>query len=156
MGVRSLICHTVNKLVGSMGCSSSKKVTVAVDPTASAPAAASDCEKQMEEKVAKIYSIKESNPGNIMAAVFTREYFDGLDGKMKANLLKCCASGIGNPGSELGCYAMSPNDYDDFYEFFKCVLEKYHKVDLTISLPGERSSSGGVDARKGVFASLDR
>lgn len=128
---KELLCKIVDFSESIMGCSSSKKVTVAVDPTASAPAAASDCEKQMEEKVAKIYSIKESNPGNIMAAVFTREYFNGLDGKMKANLLKCCASGIGNPGSELGCYAMSPNDYDDFYEFFKCVLEKYHKVDLS-------------------------
>jgi len=26
---------------------------------------------------------------------------------------------------------MSPNDYDEFYTFFRSALEKYHKVDLS-------------------------
>merc|ERR1711972_1203927 len=48
----------------------------------------------------------------------------------QARLLKIMASGIGNPGSEMGCYAMGPTDYDDFYDFFKKALGRYHKVDL--------------------------
>jgi len=30
----------------------------------------------------------------------------------------------------MGCYAMNPKDYDEFYPFFKKALEQYHKVDL--------------------------
>jgi len=31
----------------------------------------------------------------------------------------------------MGCYATNPVDYDEFSAFFRPVLEKYHKVDLT-------------------------
>merc|ERR1712159_283397 len=30
----------------------------------------------------------------------------------------------------MGCYAMGPTDYDDFYNFFKKALGRYHKVNL--------------------------
>merc|ERR1711990_77044 len=30
----------------------------------------------------------------------------------------------------MGCYAMGPTDYDDFYDFFKKALGRYHKVNL--------------------------
>merc|ERR1712019_82302 len=40
-------------------------------------------------------------------------------------------SGIQNPESCMGCYAMNPTDYDKFYNFFKPALEKYHKVNLS-------------------------
>jgi len=40
-------------------------------------------------------------------------------------------SGRENPDSKMGCYAMQPDDYEVFHPFFKQVLEKYHKVDLT-------------------------
>lgn len=120
-----------------MGCSGSKstkvEATTAPSPAAAesnSPGAENEALNDFEAQIEKIYSIKESNSGNIMAAVFTREYFNSLDEDKKKGLLKCCASGIGNPGSEVGCYAMSPSDYDDLYDFFKGVLEKYHKVDL--------------------------
>merc|ERR1711981_697768 len=76
------------------------------------------------DTVKKIMAIKESNPGNIAIASFDEAH--------KAALLKIMASGIGNPGSEMGCYAMNPTDYDNFYEFFKKALSKYHKVDLNV------------------------
>merc|ERR1711881_804980 len=83
------------------------------------------------EKIETVYKIKETNPGNIMASTFTKEYYESqASDELKARLLKCCNSGIGCPDSELGCYAMNPSDYDDFYPFFKSVLEKYHKVNL--------------------------
>jgi len=76
-------------------------------------------------------AIKQSNPGNIMASSFDLAYFQALDSDKQKRLLQCCSSGIGNPTSELGAYAMNPTDYDDFYPFFKAVLEKYHKVNLS-------------------------
>jgi len=50
------------------------------------------------------------------------EYFNSLNDELKTRLLSCCRSGIDNPDSCMGCYAMNPNDYDDFYPFFKKVL----------------------------------
>jgi len=81
--------------------------------------------------VAKIKKVKAENPDNIMAACFDEEYFNGLEDEvLQARLLKCCASGIWNPDSQMGCYANQPDDYDQFQPFFKQVLSKYHGVDL--------------------------
>jgi len=80
--------------------------------------------------VKKIMAIKESNPGNIAIASFDEAAFNGMSEADQGRLLKVMASGIGNPGSEMGCYAMGPTDYDDFYDFFKKALGRYHKVNL--------------------------
>merc|ERR1712066_1128930 len=84
----------------------------------------------MSEDLKKIAAIKTSNPGNIAMACFDEAMYNGLSDADKARLLKICKSGIENPGSEMGCYAMNPTDYDDFYPFFKAALGKYHKVNL--------------------------
>merc|ERR1712226_1314758 len=99
----------------------------------------SDCKVDSSEKpsdqfkmtVDQINAIKKSNPGNIMAACFDETYFNSLNDDQKARLLKCCNSGIQNADSAMGCYAMNPDDYNEFEKFFKPVLEKYHKVDLS-------------------------
>merc|ERR1712168_257777 len=54
------------------------------------------------DTVKKILAIKESNPGNIAIASFDEAAFN----------------------------AMSPTDYDGFYDFFKKALGRYHKVNL--------------------------
>merc|ERR1712060_65706 len=81
--------------------------------------------------VDQIKSIKTSNPDNIMAAAFDEEYFNTLSEDEQKQLLRCCNSGIQNPESCMGCYAMNPTDYDKYYNFFKPALEKYHKVNLS-------------------------
>jgi hypothetical protein len=43
-------------------------------------------------------------------------------------LLQVCRSGIENPDSSMGCYAMQPSDYDRFKPFFSKVLADYHNV----------------------------
>lgn len=40
--------------------------------------------------------------------------------------MKCIATGIDNPDSNLGCYAMTPSDYSDFSGFFDKVIRDYH------------------------------
>lgn len=84
-----------------------------------------------QSKVAKILEIKKSNPGNIMARVFDVDYYSSLSPDLQTRFLKCLDSGIDNPGSEVGCYACQPGDYDDFRVFFVRVLEAYHKVDMS-------------------------
>merc|ERR1712158_210704 len=86
--------------------------------------------KNTNMTVDKINEIKKSNPGNIMAACFDEAYYNSLNDDQKKRLLQCCNSGVMNSDSAMGCYAMNPNDYDEFEKFFKPVLEKYHKVDL--------------------------
>jgi len=45
----------------------------------------------------------------------------------------------------MGCYATNPVDYDEFKPFFKPVLEKYHKVDLSVRKHKNNWSLKGVE-----------
>merc|ERR1712159_828282 len=56
---------------------------------------------------------------------------NSLDEGKKLRLLCCLNSGVQNPTSNMGCYAMTPNDYDDLKPFFQKAIETYHKVDLS-------------------------
>lgn len=81
-----------------------------------------------EALLTKIEAIKESNPDNLAVKHFDRAYYDSLSDEDKAGLLQCINSGIENPDSGMGCYAMQPSDYDRFKPFFSKVLAGYHKV----------------------------
>jgi len=81
--------------------------------------------------VEKILAIKAKFPDNCMAQAFTSEYFNTLNDGQKVRLLNCLKSGIENEDSCMGCYALSPADYDEFKPFFGKALELYHKVDLS-------------------------
>eukprot|EP00899_Mesostigma_viride_P004899 jgi/Mesvir1/1440/Mv25482-RA.2 len=80
------------------------------------------------DKVQKILAIKTSHPDNIMAQTFSVDYYNSLSDELKARLLQCCNSGIDNPDSSMGCYAMRPDDYDVLKPFFSKALAKYHRV----------------------------
>ena len=49
-----------------------------------------------------------------------------------------------NLDSCMGCYAMDPKDYDEFYPFFRKALEQYHKVDLNVTKHVNNWSLKGV------------
>lgn len=63
-----------------------------------------------------------------MAKHFDLTYFNTLSASDKAALLQCCRSGIANPDSKMGVYAMQPTDYDRFRPFFSRVLADNHHV----------------------------
>jgi creatine kinase len=77
-----------------------------------------------------IDSVRAKNPDNRMAKHFERAYFQGLSAEDKETLYRCCKTGIDNPTSSLGCYAMTPADYDKFNTFFDKVIRDYHKADV--------------------------
>ena len=112
-----------------MGCGASKEEPkpAAAQPAAAAPAAAGDAGDDAAA-LDKIRAIKESNPDNIAVACFDEEYYNSLDANGKKGLLMCVNSGVENPDSNMGCYAMQPADYDDYKPFFSKALAKYHKV----------------------------
>jgi protein-arginine kinase len=78
--------------------------------------------------VKRIAAIKVLFPENRAMKHFDFDYFDTLDEAKKERLLVIAKSGIMNPDSGMGCYAMAPDDYDTFKPFFKKVLADYHSV----------------------------
>ena len=76
----------------------------------------------------KIAKIKVSNPTNLAIKHFDREYFEGLSSEDKEGFMAVIQTGIDNPDSGMGCYAMQPDDYQRFKPFFIEVLSEYHKV----------------------------
>jgi creatine kinase len=59
------------------------------------------------------------------------EYLDSEEGKNLSNedcmiFHKCIKTGLENPDSGLGCYAMTPTDYTHFSGFFDKVIRDYH------------------------------
>merc|ERR1719412_2808612 len=59
---------------------------------------------------------------------FKKEDYDKLADDKKAVFIKCIRTGFENPSSGLGCYAMAPNDYDEFNPFFDAVIRDYHNA----------------------------
>lgn len=86
------------------------------------------------EALSRIFLIKKLYPENRMAydahiaffltvcsKHFDLAYFNSLGDAEKKGFLQCCRSGIENPDSGMGCYAMQPSDYDRFKPFFSKV-----------------------------------
>ena len=67
-----------------------------------------------EQVIARIRSIGGTNPGNLMARHFDENYFRSLDDQSCQRLSKIISSGLENPDSQMGAYAMNPGDYDLF------------------------------------------
>lgn len=85
-------------------------------------------EQAKETDLDRIAAIKSSHPGNLAIKHFDVDYYNSLDAKKQNGLLRCLSSGIANPDSGMGCYAMQPADYDNYKPFFSKVLSEYHKV----------------------------
>eukprot|EP01051_Picozoa_sp_SAG22_P001701 SAG22_NODE_70_length_22717_cov_12.413741_4_plen_645_part_00 len=80
------------------------------------------------ETTAKVLELAAANPQNIGLNSFDAEYAASLDDALQARLAACLRSGIENPDSKMGCYAMQPADYDELKPFFAKALAAYHGV----------------------------
>lgn len=81
----------------------------------------------------QINQAKLTNPDNLMAKHFDQAYFNSLSKDMQARLVQICKSGAENPESSVGMYAMSPDDYDTFFEYFDRVIKEYHKIKTNVN-----------------------
>jgi creatine kinase len=81
------------------------------------------------EFLTKLDDIRAKHPGNLMAKHFDATYFLSLSPALQKRLYKIVASGLENPDSAMGCYAMQPNDYDVFKPYLDRVIRDYHKID---------------------------
>lgn len=86
-------------------------------------------EKETEEVFSTIEKVKTSNPKNRAMKYFDKAAYDALaSDEIKARFLSCVRTGYENPDSGLGCYAMAPNDYEEFNFFFDQVIRDYHSA----------------------------
>lgn len=76
----------------------------------------------------EIEAIKKKHPNNLMAKHFSASYFLSLSPANQKRLYKIVKSGLENPTSSLGCYAMNPTDYDEFQAYLDLVIRDYHKI----------------------------
>ena len=84
----------------------------------------------MDRKISRLLALKKTHPKHRSAQHFDLEYFESLDLNARSRLLECLNSGIENPDSEMGCYALFPEDYDDFMPFFSQVITDYHGIEM--------------------------
>ena len=116
-------------------------------PASQPPAANSGqpIDKAHRSTIETITAIKTSHPNNLCCRHFDLDYFSGLSADKRAGLLKIMSSGIDNPDSGLGCYAMQPGDYETYVERTLLLLGRdcycFHPTYLTSPLSGTSRSS---------------
>jgi len=76
----------------------------------------------------KLEEVKKSNTDNLCAKYLSRKLFTSYTPEQQEYLYRCALSGIENPDSHLGAYAMRPNDYREFAAFFDPLIREYHKA----------------------------
>ncbi len=81
-----------------------------------------------EQVIARIRTIGGTNPGNLMARHFDEDYFRSLDDQLRQRLSKIISSGIENPDSQMGAYAMNPEDYDRFAPMLDPMIRDFHGI----------------------------
>jgi len=80
------------------------------------------------EALARIAIMKKLYPDNLAIKYWNYDYFNSLNEEDKLALLAVARSGIENPDSGMGMYAMQPQDYDRFKPYMDAVIRDYHKV----------------------------
>jgi hypothetical protein len=76
----------------------------------------------------RIASIRESNPDNLMARYFSETFYRNLAPLLRHRLDRIIASGLENPDSRIGLYAMYSEDYDLFRTVLEPIALDYHAV----------------------------
>jgi len=82
----------------------------------------------LEQVIASIRIIRGANPGNLMARHFDEDYFCSLNDQSRQRLRRIIASGIENPDSQMGAYAMNPEDYDLFAPMLDPMIRDFHGI----------------------------
>lgn len=81
-----------------------------------------------EQVISTLHAIKAANPDNLMARHFSADYFRKLDDPLRRRLMKIIATGIENSDSQMGAYAMSPEDYDLFAPMLDPMIRDFHGI----------------------------
>mmetsp|Transcript_5029 Transcript_5029/g.8274 ORF Transcript_5029/g.8274 Transcript_5029/m.8274 type:complete len:448 (-) Transcript_5029:290-1633(-) len=80
-----------------------------------------------DEYLERAAEVREENPDNLCARYLTPDLFYSYAPDEQDTLYQITRTGIENPDSGTGCYAMRPDDYQTFARFFDQVIRDYHK-----------------------------
>lgn len=78
--------------------------------------------------MARIRAIHSAQPGNLMARYFDQDYFNALEQPKRDRLLQIIRSGIEIPDSQMGVYAQTDGDYEDFAPLLDPMIRDYHDI----------------------------
>ncbi len=107
-----------------------------------------------EQVIAGIRKIRETNPENLMARHFDEEYFRGLDEPLRRRLTRIIASGLENPDSQMGAYAMNPEDYDLFAPMLDPMIRDFHGIPAAADIAQKHDwDTGGMSCDLGAIDS---
>ncbi len=103
----------------------------------------------VDDVIESMNKIKIDHTKNLTAKHFDTKYFLSLNANQQERMKKIIATGIVNPDSSMGCYAMSGSDYDDFRPFFESLIRDYHDIssDTKISQAHDWSTDMSCDLR---------
>ena len=106
-------------------------VKLLLEKEAAAGGAAEPAEDKIEEVTASAKTARAASTDNLCAKNILDEevqaWMKTLTPEKMAELALCMKSGLDNLDSGIGCYAVSPQNYDEFAMFFDKVCEDYHK-----------------------------
>ncbi|MGI9373341.1 MAG: phosphagen kinase [Hyphomicrobiales bacterium] len=82
----------------------------------------------IDELFTAVGAIKQSNPENLMARHFNEPFVTNLEPALRDRLMKVISSGLKNPDSQMGAYAMNPDDYELFSEMLDPMIRAFHEI----------------------------
>lgn len=103
--------------------------------------------------ISQIAGLQQSHPNNLMARHFNTDYYCGLDEASQHRLRKIIASGVKNPDSNMGAYAMAPDDYDQFAPLLDAMIRDFHGI--AVGTPIAQPHDWDVDAAPCDLAAID-
>ncbi|MCP5073981.1 MAG: arginine kinase [Rhodobacteraceae bacterium] len=88
----------------------------------------------LDQVIAANRATRQKHPENLMARHFDEDYFRGLDEPSRQRLTRIIASGIENPDSQMGAYAMNPDDYDKFAPMLDPMIRDFHGLPVETAI----------------------
>ncbi|VAW17332.1 hypothetical protein MNBD_ALPHA11-1833 [hydrothermal vent metagenome] len=82
----------------------------------------------IEKIVGEIEKIKRNHPNNLMARFFNANSFLSLSDDHKKRFMRIINTGIKNPSSEMGAYAMYVDDYEKFSFQLDPMIREFHNI----------------------------
>lgn len=76
----------------------------------------------------RIEAIRSAHTGNLMARHFSAEYVDSLGDDKRERLINIIRTGLDNPDSQMGAYALHSDDYDQFAPLLVPMIRDYHAI----------------------------
>jgi creatine kinase len=78
--------------------------------------------------VEQIAEIRRNHPDNLMARYFDAAYFKTLSAADQERLSRMILTGVRNPDSIMGAYALYPDDYERFQPYLDLMIRDYHNI----------------------------